>query len=44
MGEIHRGATATTTIRRRDFGVSGDYPTVSDDVLLTLDVDAILKK
>jgi polyisoprenoid-binding protein YceI len=44
MGEIHRGATATATIRRRDFGVSGDYPTVSDDVLLTLDVDVILKK
>ena len=44
MGEWHRGATATTTIKRRDFGVSGDYPTVSDDVLLTLDVDMIPKK
>ena len=44
MGEIHRGATATATINRQDFGVSGDTPTVSDNVLVTLDIDMIMKK
>ena len=44
MGEIHRGATATATINRQNFGVSGDTPTVSDQVLITLDIDLILKK
>jgi len=41
-GNQRMGATATTQISRKDFGVSGSPDGVADDVLITIDVE--LKK
>jgi polyisoprenoid-binding protein YceI len=35
------GATATTTIKRSDFGAGAYAPLVGDDVTLTLPIEAI---
>jgi hypothetical protein len=42
MGNARMGASATTTINRRDFGVSG-YPAamIADDVAVTIDVELV---
>ncbi|HXW56526.1 MAG TPA: YceI family protein [Candidatus Cybelea sp.] len=41
-GNLHMGASATTTINRRDFGVDG-YPAamIGDDVTITIDVELV---
>jgi polyisoprenoid-binding protein YceI len=44
MGQVHRGATATTTIDRRDFGITMEVPGISAQVAITLDVDLMLAK
>jgi len=40
-GNMRRGASATTRINRRDFGVSGAPTAVGDDITITLDVEMI---
>lgn len=40
-GNSHLGATATTAISRKDFGVSGAPAMVGDDVAITLDVEMV---
>jgi polyisoprenoid-binding protein YceI len=44
MGQVHRGATATTTLDRRDFGITMEVPGISAAVAVTLDVDLMLVK
>jgi len=40
-GNLHMGASATTKINRKDFGVSG-YPTVvGDEITITIDVEMV---
>jgi polyisoprenoid-binding protein YceI len=41
-GNLHMGASATTAINRRDFGVNG-YPSamIGDDVRITIDVELV---
>jgi polyisoprenoid-binding protein YceI len=41
-GNLHMGASATTTINRRDFGVTG-YPAtmIGDDIAITIDVELV---
>jgi polyisoprenoid-binding protein YceI len=42
MGNARMGASATTTINRRDFGVSGYPPAaIADDVAVTIDVELV---
>jgi len=36
---LRRGASATTTINRHDFGVNGGGPVVGDNVAITLDLE-----
>ena len=43
MGGMRRGAEATTTIRRQDFGVSADPGMVGDDVQIRLDLELVQK-
>src|SRR5882724_8725201 len=38
-GNSHIGASATTTVNRKDFGVNGAATMVGDDVSITLDVE-----
>ena len=38
-GNLHVGASATTKINRKDFGVNGAATMVGDDVSITLDVE-----
>jgi polyisoprenoid-binding protein YceI len=38
-GNMRRGASATTTVNRHDFGVNGGAAAVGDDVTITLDVE-----
>jgi polyisoprenoid-binding protein YceI len=38
-GNMRRGASATTTINRHDFGVNGGAAAIGDDVTITLDVE-----
>lgn len=40
-GNLHMGASATTKLNRRDFGVNGASSMVADDVAITLDVEMI---
>ena len=40
-GNIRRGASATTKISRKDFGVNGAPTAVGDDITITLDVEMI---
>lgn len=40
-GNRRMGASATTQIRRKDFGVNGTPDTVADDVLITIDVEIV---
>jgi polyisoprenoid-binding protein YceI len=41
-GNSHMGASATATINRRDFGVSGYTPAmIADDVAITIDVEMV---
>jgi polyisoprenoid-binding protein YceI len=39
MGSIRMGASATTSINRKDFGVNGAPPMVGDQIQITLDVE-----
>jgi polyisoprenoid-binding protein YceI len=41
-GNQHMGATATTQISRKDFGVSGAPDGVGDDVQIVIDVEMVL--
>jgi polyisoprenoid-binding protein YceI len=38
-GNTHMGASATTTISRKDFGVSGYPGMIGDDIQITIDVE-----
>jgi polyisoprenoid-binding protein YceI len=40
-GNTHMGASATTTINRKDFGVNGGGMMVGDDVSITLDLEMV---
>jgi len=40
-GNSHMGASASTKINRKDFGVNGASSTVGDDVPITLDVELV---
>jgi polyisoprenoid-binding protein YceI len=40
-GNLHMGASATTQISRKDFGVNGAPGGVGDEVLITLDVEMV---
>jgi len=40
-GRSHMGASATTKINRKDFGVSGLSAVVGDDVTITIDVEMV---
>jgi len=40
---LRRGASATTKINRRDFGVNGGGMAVGDDILITIDIEFIRK-
>jgi len=40
-GNLHMGASATTQINRKDFGVSGATGVVGDDVEITIDVEMV---
>jgi polyisoprenoid-binding protein YceI len=37
----HMGASATTKINRKDFGVNGNPTAVGDDVMITIDVELV---
>lgn len=41
QGMTHMGASATTTVNRRDFGINGAPSMVGDDVLLTIDTELV---
>jgi polyisoprenoid-binding protein YceI len=43
MGTIRRGAEATTTINRQDFGVSADPGMVGDDIQIRIDIEMTQK-
>jgi polyisoprenoid-binding protein YceI len=40
-GNSHMGASATTQVNRKDFGINGSPGGVGDDVLITLDVEMV---
>ncbi len=40
-GNQHVGASASTTINRKDFGVGGANPMVGDDITITIDVELV---
>lgn len=40
-GNAHVGASASTTINRKDFGVGGASPTVGEDIAITIDVELV---
>ena len=40
-GNIHMGASATTTINRTDYGVSGGHPMVGDEIPITIDLELV---
>src|SRR5664279_4583298 len=40
-GNVHVGASAATTISRKDFGVGGANPMVGDDITITIDVELV---
>lgn len=39
IGNLRRGASATTTITRQDFGINADPGVVGDQVTITLDIE-----
>jgi polyisoprenoid-binding protein YceI len=40
-GNYHVGASASTTVKRTDFGVGGANPMVGDDITITIDVELV---
>jgi polyisoprenoid-binding protein YceI len=40
-GNYHMGASATTTVNRKDFGVSGAPGMVGDDISITIDTELV---
>jgi polyisoprenoid-binding protein YceI len=40
-GNLHMGASATTTVKRKDFGVNGAGAAVGDDVPITIDMELV---
>ena len=40
-GNLHMGASATTTVNRKDFGVNGAGAAVGDDVSITIDMELV---
>jgi polyisoprenoid-binding protein YceI len=40
-GNLHMGASATTTVNRKDFGVNGAGAAVGDDVSITIDMELL---
>ena len=40
-GNIHMGASASTTINRKDFGVNGAPGMVSDEITITIDTELV---
>jgi polyisoprenoid-binding protein YceI len=40
-GNIHMGASASTTINRKDFGVNGAAGMVSDEITITIDTELV---
>src|SRR5271165_7716 len=40
-GNSHVGASASTTIKRSDFGVGGSNPMVGEDITITIDVELV---
>jgi polyisoprenoid-binding protein YceI len=42
-GNSHVGASASTTIKRSDFGVGSSNPTVGEDITITIDVELVRK-
>jgi polyisoprenoid-binding protein YceI len=40
-GNVHMGASASTTVNRNDFGVSGAPSMVGNDIALTIDIEMI---
>jgi len=40
-GNAHVGASASTTISRKDFGVGGANPMVGDEITITIDVELV---
>jgi polyisoprenoid-binding protein YceI len=40
-GNYHMGASATTTVNRKDFGVSGASGMVGDDISITIDTELV---
>jgi polyisoprenoid-binding protein YceI len=40
-GSLHMGATATTKISRKDFGVNGAAMMVGDEISITIDVELV---
>ncbi len=40
-GNTHVGASASTTVKRTDFGVGGTNPMVGDDITITIDVELV---
>ncbi|MBV9199357.1 MAG: YceI family protein [Alphaproteobacteria bacterium] len=42
-GNLHAGASATTTISRKDFGMTADAGMVGDDIHITIDTEMVKK-
>ncbi len=42
-GNMHMGAAATTTISRKDFGMTADAGMVGDEISITIDVEMVKK-
>jgi polyisoprenoid-binding protein YceI len=40
-GNLHMGVSATTTVKRKDFGVNGAAAAVGDDVPITIDMELV---
>jgi polyisoprenoid-binding protein YceI len=40
-GNSHVGASASTTVKRTDFGVGGSNPMVGEDITITIDVELV---
>ena len=40
-GNTHVGASASTTVKRTDFGVGGSNPMVGEDITITIDVELV---
>jgi polyisoprenoid-binding protein YceI len=40
-GNTHVGASATTTVKRTDFGVGGSNAMIGDEISITIDVELL---